>query len=126
MDAAEIESALEELHSQGYSEPELEASQQFISGRDAYSKSQMERSRQLYEQSLTFWEQRGEMGDMVELSPPPPLLTQNNKPAYSSTWGYGGEGTRFYIEPSMKQRVVKQKITINGACKSYSVQTVPI
>ncbi|MFQ4164768.1 nSTAND1 domain-containing NTPase, partial [Scytonema millei] len=72
MDAAEIESALEELHSQGYSEPELEASQQFISGRDAYSKSQMERSRQLYEQSLTFWEQRGEMGDMVELSPPSP------------------------------------------------------
>jgi tetratricopeptide (TPR) repeat protein len=57
MDAAEIESALEELHSQGYSEPELEASQQFILGRDAYSRNQMERSRQLYEQSLAFLEQ---------------------------------------------------------------------
>ncbi|MUG95385.1 hypothetical protein F7734_24675 [Scytonema sp. UIC 10036] len=60
MDAAEIESALEELHNRGCYEPELEASQQFISGRDAHSKNQMERSRQLYEQSLVFWEQSTE------------------------------------------------------------------
>ena len=54
----EIESALLELQSRGYSQPELEANQQFILGRDAYVNNQMERSRQLYEQSLAFWQQQ--------------------------------------------------------------------
>ena len=53
----EIESALQELDSRGCSEPELEASQQFILGRDAYVNKDMERSRQLYEESLAFWQQ---------------------------------------------------------------------
>ncbi|WP_407892402.1 AAA family ATPase, partial [Scytonema sp. NUACC26] len=75
MDAAEIESALEELHSQGYSEPELEASQQFISGRDAYSKSQMERSRQLYEQSLAFWEQSPSCRGAMPCAPTTPATS---------------------------------------------------
>lgn len=53
----EIESALEELESRGCSEPKLEASVQFILGRDAYVNDKMERSRQLYEESLAFWQQ---------------------------------------------------------------------
>ncbi len=52
----ELESALKELQSRGCYQPELEASQQFIWGRDAYTKNQMERSRELYEQSLAFWQ----------------------------------------------------------------------
>ena len=52
----ELESALKELQSRGCHQPELEASQQFIWGRDAYAKHQMERSRELYEQSLAFWQ----------------------------------------------------------------------
>ncbi|GAB1538974.1 hypothetical protein NUACC21_16390 [Scytonema sp. NUACC21] len=79
MDAAEIESALEELHTQGCYEPELEASQQFISGRDAYSNNQMERSRQLYEQSLAFWEQREQKNSKDST----PSLTPSLTPPYT-------------------------------------------
>ena len=53
----EIESACQELQSCGRLEPALAASQQFLLGRDAYAHNQMERSRQLYEQSLAFWQQ---------------------------------------------------------------------
>jgi WD40 repeat protein len=53
----ELESALKELQSRGCHEPALEASQQFILGRDAYVNDQMERAQQLYERSLAFWQQ---------------------------------------------------------------------
>jgi tetratricopeptide (TPR) repeat protein len=58
MSVGEIESALQDLHTRGCFEPELEASQLFILGRDAYANNQMERARQLYEQSLEFWKQK--------------------------------------------------------------------
>ncbi|MBD2196362.1 MULTISPECIES: nSTAND1 domain-containing NTPase [Calothrix] len=54
----EIESALEELKKRGCEQPEIAASQHFILGRDAYGKNEMERSRQLYKQSLAFWWQQ--------------------------------------------------------------------
>ena len=54
----EIESALQELKQRGCEQPEIAASQQFILGRDAYAKNQMEESRQLYGQSLAFWWQQ--------------------------------------------------------------------
>jgi WD40 repeat protein len=54
----EIESALQELKQRGCEQPEIAASQQFILGRDAYAKTQMEESRQLYSQSLAFWWQQ--------------------------------------------------------------------
>ncbi|WP_199321135.1 AAA family ATPase [Microcoleus sp. FACHB-831] len=57
----ELESACKELQSRGELEPALEASQQFILGRDAYVNNEMERSRQLYEQSLAFWQQNDEL-----------------------------------------------------------------
>ncbi|MEH2319147.1 nSTAND1 domain-containing NTPase, partial [Nostoc sp.] len=53
----EIESALQELDSRNCSEPKLKANQQFILGRDAYVNNNMERSRQLYDESLAFWQQ---------------------------------------------------------------------
>ena len=56
----EMESALRDLQNRGDHEAELEASQQFILGRDAYLNNQMERSRLLYEQSLAFWQQENE------------------------------------------------------------------
>ncbi len=52
----EIESALEELENRGYHQPELEASEKFILGRDAYANNDMVRSRQLWEESLAFWQ----------------------------------------------------------------------
>jgi tetratricopeptide (TPR) repeat protein len=54
----EIESALQELKQRGCEQPEIAASQQFILGRDAYAKNQMEESRRLYGQSLGFWWQQ--------------------------------------------------------------------
>ncbi|MBD2357828.1 hypothetical protein H6G41_24990 [Tolypothrix sp. FACHB-123] len=54
----EIESALEELKKRGCEQPEIAASQHFILGRDAYGKNEMERSRELYKQSLAFWWQQ--------------------------------------------------------------------
>lgn len=57
----ELESALKELESRGCNQPALEASQQFIFGRDAYANNQMERAQQLYEQSLTFWKQNHDL-----------------------------------------------------------------
>jgi hypothetical protein len=57
----ELESACKELQSRGELKPALEASQQFILGRDAYVNNEMERSRQLYEQSLAFWQQNQEL-----------------------------------------------------------------
>ncbi|OUL35782.1 hypothetical protein BV372_09765, partial [Nostoc sp. T09] len=54
----EIESALQELQKRRCKQPEIAASQQFILGRDAYAKNQMEESRQLYKQSLVFWWQQ--------------------------------------------------------------------
>ncbi len=53
----EMESAFRDLQNRGCHEVELEACQQFILGRDAYLNNQMERSRQLYKQSLAFWQQ---------------------------------------------------------------------
>jgi len=53
----ELESALKELQNRDRNLPALEASQQFILGRDAYANNQMEQAQQLYEQSLTFWQQ---------------------------------------------------------------------
>lgn len=53
----ELESALKELQNRGHHEPALEASQQFILGRDAYANNQLERAQKLYKQSLNFWQQ---------------------------------------------------------------------
>lgn len=57
----EMESALKELQSRHCHEPALEASQQFILGRDAYANNQMERAQQLYKQSLAFWQQKSDV-----------------------------------------------------------------
>jgi WD40 repeat protein len=57
----ELESALNELQSRGCHEPALEASQQFILGRDAYANNQMERAQELYKQSLDFWQQNQDL-----------------------------------------------------------------
>mgnify|MGYP005839066161 CR=1 FL=1 len=57
----ELESALNELQSRGCHEPALEASQQFILGRDAYANNQMERAQELYKQSLAFWQQNQDL-----------------------------------------------------------------
>ncbi|AFZ15098.1 WD40 repeat-containing protein [Crinalium epipsammum PCC 9333] len=52
----ELELALEELQSRGEYLPELEASQRFILGREAYLNNDMDKSRLLYIQSLVFWQ----------------------------------------------------------------------
>jgi WD40 repeat protein/archaellum biogenesis ATPase FlaH len=53
----ELDSALKALPSRGKLPPALEASRQFILGREAFVNNQMERSRQLFEESLAFWQQ---------------------------------------------------------------------
>jgi WD40 repeat protein len=53
----ELDSALKALESRGKLPPALEASRQFILGREAFVNNQMERSRQLFEESLAFWQQ---------------------------------------------------------------------
>ena len=52
----EIESALKELANRGCHQPELEASEKFILGRDAYINNDMVRARQLWSENLTFWQ----------------------------------------------------------------------
>ncbi|HEY9669281.1 MAG TPA: AAA family ATPase, partial [Coleofasciculaceae cyanobacterium] len=53
----ELEAALKELqHRTDVLDPELEANLQFLLGRDADTKGQMEQSRHYYEQSLAFWQ----------------------------------------------------------------------
>ncbi len=54
----ELELALEELQSRGEYLPELEASQRFILGREAYLNNDMDKSRRLYIQSLLFWQSK--------------------------------------------------------------------
>ncbi|MDJ0795978.1 MAG: hypothetical protein QNJ51_03935 [Calothrix sp. MO_167.B12] len=52
----EIELALRELENRGCHQPELEASEKFILGRDAYINNDMTRSHQLWSESLSFWQ----------------------------------------------------------------------
>ncbi|MBD2099413.1 hypothetical protein [Leptolyngbya sp. FACHB-261] len=53
----ELETALNDLRQWGETlEPELEASLQFVLGRDAYAEARMEEARQSYERSLAFWQ----------------------------------------------------------------------
>ncbi|HEY9693170.1 MAG TPA: hypothetical protein V6D15_13240 [Oculatellaceae cyanobacterium] len=54
----ELELALKELQSRGEYLPELEASQRFILGREAYLNNDMDKSRRLYIQSLVFWKSK--------------------------------------------------------------------
>ncbi|WP_445727667.1 NACHT and WD repeat domain-containing protein [Kamptonema formosum] len=53
----ELDSALKALESRGKLPPALEASRQFILGREAFVNNQMEPARQLFEESLAFWQQ---------------------------------------------------------------------
>jgi DNA replication protein DnaC len=53
----ELESALKDLQMRGISQPEMEASQQFIFGWDAYACDEIERSQDFYKKSLKFWQQ---------------------------------------------------------------------
>ncbi|MFB2972818.1 hypothetical protein ACE1CD_27990 [Aerosakkonema sp. BLCC-F183] len=54
----ELDDAFSDLQSRGVSlDPDLEASLAFLRGREAFINDDMERSRQLYEQSLAFWEE---------------------------------------------------------------------
>ncbi len=54
----ELHSALNDRHRRGQAlEPDIEASMQFILGRDAYLSDRMEEARQHYERSLRFWQQ---------------------------------------------------------------------
>lgn len=54
----ELQSALNDQLRRGQAlEPDIEASVQFILGRDAYLSNQMEQARQHYECSLAFWQQ---------------------------------------------------------------------
>ncbi|WP_200817738.1 eIF2A-related protein, partial [Calothrix rhizosoleniae] len=52
----EIETAVRELENRGCHQPELQASVKFILGRDSYINHDMVRARQLWEESLSFWQ----------------------------------------------------------------------
>jgi WD40 repeat protein len=55
---SEIKLALQDLHNRIQElEPALDANIQFLLGRDAQANNQMEKARQHYEQSLSFWQQ---------------------------------------------------------------------
>lgn len=82
----EIESALKDLHSRGVIlDPDLEASVQFVLGRDDFCRDRLDSAFTHYQHSLRIWQPRAER-ELAELSPQPPEETQNLA-SYPSRWG---------------------------------------